>query len=77
MAGISDWSSETENLPFWERPEIVVMSKCELPDSAAVRAALSAAIGGEVLAASAVTGQGLDTVVRAIVAALDRRRESA
>jgi GTP-binding protein len=60
-----------------ERPEIVVMSKCELPDSAAVRAALAAAIGGEVLAASAVTGQGLDTVVRAIVAALDRRRESA
>jgi hypothetical protein len=30
-----------------------------------------------VLAASAVTGQGLDAVVRAIVAALDRRRESA
>ena len=60
-----------------ERPEIVVMSKCELPDSADVRAALAAAIGGEVLAASAVTGQGLDAVVRAIVAALDRRRESA
>ena len=60
-----------------QRPEIVVMSKCELPDSADVRAALAAAIGGEVLAASAVTGQGLDAVVRAIVAALDRRRESA
>jgi GTP-binding protein len=60
-----------------ERPEIVVMSKCELPGSADVRAALAAAIGGEVLAASAVTGQGLDTVVRAIVAALDRRRAPA
>jgi GTP-binding protein len=60
-----------------ERPEIVVMSKCELPGSADVRAALAAAIGGEVLAASAVTGPGLDTVVRAIVAALDRRRAPA
>jgi GTP-binding protein len=59
------------------RPEIVVMSKCELPGAAEVRTALAAAIGGDVLAASAVTGQGLDAVVRAIVAEMDRRRDPA
>jgi GTP-binding protein len=60
-----------------ERPEIVVMSKCELPGSSDVCGTLAAAIGADVLAASAVTGEGLDTVVRAIVTEMDRRREPA
>ena len=55
------------------RPEIVVMSKCELPEAERVRDALAKALGREVLAISAVTGEGLDTLLRAVVAALDRR----
>ena len=60
-----------------ERREIVVMSKAELPGADAVRAAFAAAIGREVLGVSAVTGQGLDTLLRAVVVELDQRRESA
>jgi GTP-binding protein len=55
-----------------DRPEIVVLSKAELPGAAEVREALAAAIGREVLAVSAVTGAGLDTLVRAAVGELDR-----
>jgi GTP-binding protein len=58
------------------RPEIVVMSKCELPGAEEVRAEFSRAIGREVLALSAVTGQGLDALLRAVVAELDARRPS-
>ncbi len=57
-----------------ERPEIVAMSKCELPGSAEVQAALAAEISREVIGLSAVTGVGLDTLLRAVVAELDRRR---
>ena len=60
-----------------ERREIVVMSKAELPGADAVRAAFAAAIGREVLGVSAVTGQGLDMLLRAVVVELDQRRESA
>ncbi len=55
-----------------ERPEILVVSKCELPGAADVRQTLAAATGRDVLAVSAVTGDGLDRLVAAIVAALDR-----
>jgi len=55
-----------------ERPEIVVLSKAELPGAADVREDLAAAIGREVLAVSAVTGAGLDALVRAAVRELDR-----
>ena len=60
-----------------ERREIVVMSKAELPGADEVRAAFAVAIGREVLGVSAVTGQGLDMLLRAVVVELDRRRESA
>lgn len=59
------------------RPEIVVMSKAELPDADGVRAAIAAAIGRDVLGISAVTGAGLDALLRAIVAELDRRGRAA
>jgi Fe2+ transport system protein B len=49
------------------------MSKCELPEAVRVRDTLAEALGREVLAISAVTGEGLDTLLRAVVAALDRR----
>ncbi|NDC64097.1 MAG: GTPase ObgE, partial [Planctomycetia bacterium] len=55
-----------------ERPEIVVVSKCELPAAADVRARLEERIGRPVLAVSAVTGQGLDRLLAAVVAAMDR-----
>ena len=54
-----------------ERPEIVVVSKFELPGAEDVRAALAAAIGRDVIGVSAVTGQGLDRLLAAVVQALD------
>lgn len=59
------------------RPEIVAVSKSELPGAEGVRAALAAAIGREVIGISAVTGAGLDALLRAIVAELDRRNRAA
>jgi len=53
------------------RPEIVVVSKAELPDAESIREALAAQIGRDVIAVSAVTGQGLDRLLHAIVAQLD------
>jgi len=52
------------------RPEIVVVSKAELPGAEEIRAALAAAIGRDVIAVSAVTGQGLDRLLAAVVAQL-------
>ncbi len=46
-----------------EKPEVVAVSKCELPESAEVRARLERELGREVLAISAVTGHGLAQVV--------------
>jgi GTP-binding protein len=60
-----------------ERPEIVVMSKGELPGAAEIRADFARAIGREVIGLSAVTGQGLDALLRAVVTELDRRKEPA
>jgi GTPase len=60
-----------------ERPEIVVMSKSELPGAAEIRGQFSSEIGREVIGVSAVTGQGLDLLLRAVVAELDRRKETA
>ncbi len=60
-----------------ERPEIVAISKAELPGSAEVRDALAAVLGREVLLISAVTGQGLDRLVHAMVRELDTRAEAA
>jgi len=56
-----------------ERPEIVVVSKAELPGADAVRDQLAQELGREVLAMSAVTGQGLDRLLAAIARALDPR----
>lgn len=53
-----------------EKPEIVVLSKSELTDSADVRAKLEDELKQPVLAISAVTGQGLATLVSQVVARL-------
>lgn len=59
------------------RPEIVVVSKCELPGADAVREELAAALGCDVLAVSAATGAGLNVLVWAIAAELERRKPAA
>ena len=56
-----------------DRPEILVVSKCELPEAEAVRGALAEAAGREVLAISSATGEGLDALRRAVAVELDRR----
>ncbi|MBL9094853.1 MAG: GTPase ObgE [Planctomycetaceae bacterium] len=56
------------------RPEIVVMSKCELPESELVHAKLTEAVGREVLPISAVTGEGLNKLLYAVLGKLDERR---
>jgi GTP-binding protein len=55
-----------------ERPEIVVVSKCELPEAAAAREALAGETGQPVLAISGVTGEGLDMLIRTVAARLER-----
>jgi GTPase len=55
------------------RPEIVVLSKCELPGSDEAHARLNEAIGREALAISAVTGEGLDKLRWEITRRLDER----
>ncbi len=54
-----------------ERPEIVVLTKADLPQAAAIREALQQHLGREVLLVSAVTGQGLDQLVTRIVNLLE------
>ena len=54
-----------------ERPEIVAVTKSELPGAAEVRDLLAAELQREVLAISAVTGQGMDVLLRDIWRALD------
>jgi GTP-binding protein len=53
-----------------ERPEIVVVSKAELPEAAELRDRLAEIAGCDVLLISAVTGEGLNRLVQAISAAL-------
>ena len=54
-----------------ERPTIVAVTKADLPGAPGVRDRLAAEIGKPVLLISAVTGQGLNDLVRTIVRRLD------
>jgi GTP-binding protein len=56
-----------------DRPEIVVVSKAELPGAEELRAALAAELNLPVLAVSAVTGTGLDALLQAMIRALNAR----
>jgi GTPase len=58
-----------------ERPEIVVVSKAELPGASAVRERLALDLGRDVLAISAVTGAGIDKLLYAVTRALDEAGE--
>jgi GTP-binding protein len=55
------------------RPEIVTVSKADLPEAEAVRRQLTGQLGRDVLLISAVTGQGLNDLTGAIVRALEDR----
>lgn len=52
------------------KPEMVVVSKCELTDSEKIREELEKELGRQVIAISAVTGQGLTQLVNSVVVSL-------
>ena len=56
-----------------ERPEILAITKAELPEAAGIRDRMTAEIGVPVLLISAVTGEGLSHLMRAVTEALDAR----
>ena len=67
-----------ENLPgtkLTQRPEIIAVSKGELPDAEAVQELLAEETNQEVLVISAVTGAGLQRLTQAVVARLDATDE--
>ena len=53
------------------RPEVAVVTKADLPGAEDVRQRLSNVVGGEVLLISAVTGQGLNSLVGAVAILLN------
>src|SRR5262249_13527371 len=57
-----------------QRPEIVVVTKCELSDAGEVREKLATTLEREALAVSAVTGQGLDQLLWSVARKLDQRK---
>lgn len=59
-----------------QRPEIIAVTKAELPGAEEIRDRLAAELGREVLLISAVTGQGLNRLTGEIAAKLDRRRDA-
>lgn len=59
------------------RPEILVVSKAELPEATAIRDALAAQCGQEVLLISAVTGLGLNQLVYRVAATLEAETQPA
>lgn len=55
------------NAELAERTEIVVVSKCELPEAEEIARLLAEETGGAVMQLSAVTGRGLPELTRAIL----------
>ncbi len=53
-----------------ERPEIIAVSKCELPGAAELAELMSEELGKPVLQVSAVTGKGLPQLIQAILTAM-------
>jgi GTPase len=65
---------ESYDVRLGERKEIVAVTKAELPGAMETRERLARELGCDVLAISAVTGQGLDQLLRAITRLLDERK---
>lgn len=59
------------NPKFGDRPELIVVTKAELPGAAELRDSLSAETGENVFLISAVTGQGLSDLTNAIARQLE------
>ena len=64
------------NEQLGKRPEVVAVTKAELPDAADVRSRLAESTAGEVLLISAVTGQGLNHLTGAVATLLAERTEA-
>jgi len=58
------------------RPEILAVTKADLPGADEVRRQLAAELGREALLISGVTGQGLNDLIQAITQALDQQKPS-
>ncbi len=76
---IENWKSIRNELAQYNeslgnRPEILVISKCELPESDAVAKVLAEASGNKVYSISAVTGAGLPQLLNQIVSQLQEQR---
>ena len=66
----SELAKYHENLAT--RPEIVAVSKIELPEAEQIRTELAEQLDKEVFGFSAVTGVGLDRLMHAVLAQLDQ-----
>ena len=76
---IENWKSIRKELAQFneslgERPEILVVSKSELPGSEEIARELAEASGSEVFSISAVTGEGLPPLLNRIVSQLKEER---
>ena len=76
---IENWKSIRKELAQFneslgERPEILVVSKSELPGSEEIAKELAEASGSEVFSISAVTGEGLPPLLNRIVSQLKEER---
>jgi GTP-binding protein len=67
---------ELHDVRLCRRPEIVVVTKCELPGADEVRQRLADCLRREILLISAVTGQGLNHLTGAIARQLDDEEPS-
>jgi GTP-binding protein len=56
-----------------DRPELVVVTKMDMTDAASAHARIKSELGGDVLAISAVTGQGIPQLIQRIVESLEPR----
>jgi GTPase involved in cell partitioning and DNA repair len=65
---------EQYDVQLAHRPEVLAMTKAELPDAALARDIMAGDLEVDVLAISAVTGQGLDRLLRAVAQRLDEQR---
>jgi GTP-binding protein len=59
-----------------ERPEIIAVTKAELPEANVIQDRLAAEVNAPVLLISAVTGEGLNKLMQAVTTALDARSVS-
>ena len=59
--------------PAGRRPEIVAVTKADLPEGREVRQRLAELVGHEVLLISAVTGEGLNDLVGRIAETLQNK----